>query len=121
LSKRDKRKRIEGADFAVSGIYGVQMLEHTGISLGAVGMRQFGFIAEEGRGCSDEPFLARTDGMNFLRLLDVFAAFLQSLVLRKIPKLVIPGHGFAPVSHGAFRVASGGVRERLLGLLVLEG
>jgi len=32
-----------------------------------------------------------------------------------------PSHRFAPVGHGAFRVARSGVGKRLLGFLVLEG
>ena len=84
-------------------------------------MRQLGFSLEEGGGSRDEAFFARADRPNFLRLFDVLVSFLQSLILRKIPQLVISGHGFAPVGHRAFRFASRGFREGLLGLLVLEG
>src|SRR5216683_7550240 len=41
-------------------------------------------------------------------------------VIRKIPKLMIQGHGFAPMRHGALRVARRCLCKSLLGLLVLE-
>ncbi len=59
--------------------------------------------------------------MKFLRRLDVFAAFFQGFVIREIPKLVKPGHRFAPVDYGALWFFGRSVGKGLLGFLVLEG
>ncbi len=59
--------------------------------------------------------------MELLRLRDVFAAFFQDFVIRKIPELVIEGHCFAPIRHGALGFAGGRVGKRLFGFFVLEG
>src|SRR5215469_17502311 len=59
--------------------------------------------------------------MQFLRLLDVLAPFLERRVGGEIPKLVVSSHGLAPTGHGAFRIARRGFDKGLFGFLVLEG
>jgi len=58
--------------------------------------------------------------MELLRFLDLLATLFQSLVIRKIPNLMIRGHSLAPVRHGAFRIPRRGVGKALLRFRVLE-
>src|SRR5215510_11360056 len=83
-------------------------------------MRHLLFLEKRHRR-SDEALLSRVGWLDLLRVLDVLATFLQSLFLRKIPKLVIQRHRFTPMRHRAVRLARSRLRKRLLGLLVLKG
>src|ERR1700694_140252 len=58
--------------------------------------------------------------MEFLRLLDVFAALIQGLLIRKIPELVEQRHRLAPVCDGALWFAGGRFGKSFLGFRVLE-
>src|SRR5437899_7267856 len=84
-------------------------------------MRQLRFLLEESGGGIEEALLPRIRRMKFLRRLDVFAAFFQGFVIREIPKLMKPGHRFAPMGHGALWFFGCSVGKGLLGFLVLEG
>ena len=58
--------------------------------------------------------------MNLAGFVDLLAAFLEGALDRKVPKLVIQSHGFAPMGDRALRFACGRFREGLLGFLVLK-
>src|SRR5712664_1306257 len=58
--------------------------------------------------------------MEFLRFLDLFAALLQSFVVRKIPQLMKQSHRFAPVGDGALWFTSGRIGKSFLGFRILE-
>src|SRR5437879_4387763 len=83
-------------------------------------MRQLRFLLEESGGGIEEALLPRIRRMKSLRCLDVFAAFFQGFVIREIPKLVKPGHRFAPMGHGALWFLGGHVGKGLLGFHILE-
>src|SRR5207245_8198861 len=121
FGKGDKRKRVEGANFAVARIFGVKPFEGGGIGFRTVGMGHLGFFLKEGGGSSDEAFFPRVDGAEFLCLFYVFMAFLECFVIRKIPKLLVQSKRSAPVGPGALRIARRGFGKRLFGFLVLEG
>ena len=121
VRERHQRKRVERADFAVSGIFCVELLKRRGIGLDAVGMGQFGFVCEERGGRGNKALLARAGGVNLLRPFNFFAAFFQFPFVRELPNLVVQAHGLAPMRHGALGLARGHIREGLLRFLVLEG
>jgi len=83
-------------------------------------MGHFGLFLEEGGGGSDKAFLPRASRMYFLGFVDLLAAFVQSALAGKVPKLVIEGHGFTPMGHGALGFACGRFAESLLGFPVLK-